>query len=78
VGYEKEDKFFCHAGYSNGDETMEPGGGSSISDQLVETLFFNLRYYVNKRWGLLLAGGPEYRDKKIFRTTAAIALFVRF
>ena len=78
VGYEQEDKFLCQAGYSSGDETLEPGGGSIITDQLVETVFFNLRYYIRPEWGMILSGGPEYRDNKLFRVTAALTLFVRF
>jgi hypothetical protein len=41
VGYEKEDKFFCHVGYSYGDETVDSYGGSSFSDQLVESIFLD-------------------------------------
>ncbi len=78
VGYEKEEKLLCYAGYSYGDETVELGGGSSFPDQIVETVFLNLRYYVSTKWGVLLSGGPEYRDNKLFRTTGAVALFVRF
>ncbi|UCE41666.1 MAG: YaiO family outer membrane beta-barrel protein [Candidatus Aminicenantes bacterium] len=78
VGFEKENKIFCYAGYSNGDETVEPGGGTIITDQLVETVFINLRYFLSPKWGIFLAGGPEYRDKKLFRTTIALSLFVRF
>jgi YaiO family outer membrane protein len=78
VGYEKEEKFFCHIGYSNGDETIEMYGGSNFSDQRIESLFFNFRYFVNAKWGIILAGGPEYRDSKLYRTTGAISLFMRF
>lgn len=78
VGYEKEDKFICHVGYSYGDETIDLYGGSNFSDQLVESIFFNFRYYINAKWGVILAGGPEYRDSKLYRTTGAISLFMRF
>lgn len=78
VGFEKEDKLFCYAGYSNGDETLDLGGGSIFSDQLVESIFFNLRYYISTKWGVMLSGGPEYRDHRLFRTTGAVSLFVRF
>jgi YaiO family outer membrane protein len=78
LGYEKENRLYCYAGYSNGDETVEPGGGTIITDQLVETVFVNLRYFLSDRWGIILAGGPEYRDKKLFRNTASLTLFARF
>ena len=78
VGYEKEDKLFCHVGYSYGDETVDLYGGSNFSDQLVESIFFNLRYFINAKWGVILAGGPEFRDSKLYRTTGAISLFMRF
>jgi hypothetical protein len=78
AGYEKENILFCHVGYSNGDETIDLDGGSSFSDQLIESVFFNIRYYVNAKWGVILAGGPEYRDGDLYRTTGAITLFLRF
>jgi YaiO family outer membrane protein len=78
VGYEKANKLLFYAGYSYGDETVEPGGGTIISDQLVETIFFNLRYFLSTKWGIFLSGGPEYRDNELFRTTAALTLFARF
>lgn len=78
IGFEKDEKLYCHLGYSYGDETLDEFGGSSFSDQLVESFFFNLRYFANNTWGIVLAGGPEYRDSELFRTTAALSIFLRF
>jgi len=78
VGYEKEEKLFFHVGYSYGDETVDLYGGSRFSDQLIESIFVNFRYYINAKWGVILAGGPEYRDSEFYRTTGAISLFMRF
>jgi len=78
VGYEKEDKLFFHVGYSYGDETVDLYGGSSFSDQLVESIFFNLRYFINAKYGIILVSGPEYRDSELYRTTGAVSLFMRF
>jgi hypothetical protein len=78
VGYEKDDKFFGHVGYSHGDETVDSYGGSIFSDQLVESIFFNFRYYINAKYGIILAGGPEYRDSELYRTTGAMSLFMKF
>ncbi len=64
--------------YSHGDETIDLYGGSNFSDQLVESIFFNLRYFINAKYGVILAGGPEYRDSEHYRTTGAISLFMRF
>jgi len=64
--------------YSHGDETIDLYGGSNVSDQLVESIFFNLRYFINAKYGVILAGGPEYRDSELYRTTGAISLFMRF
>ena len=57
-------RFFCYAGYSYSDETIDSDGGSFISDQLVESVFFNLRYYVDAKWGIMVAGDPEYRESE--------------
>lgn len=78
IGFEKDEKLFCHIGYSYGDETLDEFGSSVFSDQLVESLFFNIRYFASSSWGIVLAGGPEYRDDQLFRTTAALSLFLRF
>lgn len=78
VGYEKEDKLFCHVGYSYGDESLDLYGGSTYSNQRIESVFFNLRYFITPQWGIILAGGPEYRDSELYRTTGAMTVFVRF
>jgi hypothetical protein len=78
IGYEKEAKLFCHIGYSRGDETLDLYGSSSFSDQLIESVFLNVRYFVTKKWGVILAGGPEYRDSELYRTTGALSIFMRF
>lgn len=78
IGYEKEDKLFWHVGYAHGDETIDLYGGSSFSDQLVEAFFLNLRYFIGPKWGIVLAGGPEYRDSEFYRTTGATSIFFRF
>ena len=78
VGYEGDDKLSAHIGYARGDETIEQAGGASFSDQNVESLFLNLKYFFSPKWGIILAGGPEYRDSELFRTTAASSAFLRF
>ena len=78
LGFEKDEKLFCHVGYSYGDETLDQFGSSVFSDQLVESLFLNIRYFASSSWGIVVAGGPEYRDDQLFRTTAALSLFFRF
>lgn len=78
LGFEKDEKLFGHIGYSYGDETLDQFGSSVFSDQLVESLFFNIRYFVDKTWGIVVAGGSEYRDDQLFRTTAALSVFFRF
>ncbi len=78
VGYDYADRLFAQLGYSNGDETVEQAGGSQFSDQLVESLFCNLRYFFSPKWGLTLAAGPEYRDRTLFRTTGSASVVSRF
>lgn len=78
IGYEHEKKLLCHIGYSYGDETIDTSGGSNFSDQLVEAIFLGLRYFVSQKWGIILAGGPEYRDSKLYRTTGSFSVFFNF
>ncbi len=78
VGYESDNRLFAHLGYSSGDETSGEVGGSVFSDQRVESLFVNLRYFFSPKCGIIVAGGPEYRDSELFRTTGAISGFSRF
>jgi YaiO family outer membrane protein len=77
AGYEK-DNFYFYLGYSRGSETLDSAGGSIFSNQFIETVFFGTRYLINKKYGLILAGGPEYRDSDLFRTTMSVTFFVRF
>jgi YaiO family outer membrane protein len=78
IGYERENKFTAAAGYSYGDETIDQGGGATFPGQKVETIFLQLRTYIRPTWGFLLAGGPEYRDHELFRTTGAASVFAKF
>lgn len=78
IGYEEDDRLIAQLGYSNGDESIEQFGGSSFSDQKVETIFFSVRYRLNDTWGVIAAGGPEYRDDELFRTTGSLSVFARF
>lgn len=77
VGVEK-DKFLFQLGYSHGDETLDPGGGSTFAGQLVESVFFNFRSYIRPTWGFILSGGPEFRDHDLFRTTVGASAFIKF
>jgi YaiO family outer membrane protein len=77
LGYE-HDKLLGHLGYSYGDETIDSFGGSSFSNQLVESVFVNVKYFIDDQWGIIVAGGPEFRDHDLYRTTCGASVFVRF
>ncbi len=78
IGYEGSGRVFTHLGFASGNETIEYTGSSSFSDQHIDSLFFNLRYFVSQRGGIIIGGGPEYRDSEWFRTTGAVSVFSRF
>jgi len=78
IGYEHDKKLLFHIGYSYGDETIESSGGSNFSDQLVESFFLGLRYFVSQEWGIILAGGPEFRDSTLYRTSGSFSVFYNF
>ena len=78
LGYEGDGILSGYLGYSSGAETLEQAGGSGFSDQLVESLFVSLKYFVSPRYSIILSYGPEYRDSELFRTTGAVSVGVRF
>ncbi len=78
IGYEGDGSLSAHLGYSSGSETLEQGGGSGFSDQLVESLFVSLKYFVSPPYAIILSYGPEYRDSELFRTTGAVSVGLRF
>ncbi len=77
-GYEGSDRLFAHLGFASGNETIEFSGSSEFSDERIDSLFFNLKYFVFRKGGIIIGGGPEYRDSELFRTTGAVSTFLRF
>ena len=78
MGYENEGWYSLRFGYSTGNESIDPGGGSLFSNETVETFFGNIRYYFGPRWGIITAGGREYRNNDFYRDTASLSMFIRF
>jgi len=78
LGYEKEGRYSMRFGYATGNESIESGGGSSFSGETVETFFGNIRYHFGPRWGIITAGGREYRSNDFYRDTASLSMFIRY
>lgn len=78
VGYSREKNYRFRLGFSAGDETVEEAGARELSQDRVRSVYAVSRYFVTSSWGLIGSLSREWRDNKIFRSSASLSVFKRF
>lgn len=78
VGYSRERNYRFRLGFSSGDESVEAAGAREFSQEQVRSVYAQSRFFVTSSWGLIGSFSREWRDDKIFRSSASLSVFKRF